>query len=209
MKGTAWWAYAACPAALLVLPAAMQTSEMDAFRAEASLYSAGPVSTGVRELNEIARLQVSERRRAFRLGKINTRLLHIDRDATSHSHTVEIEAVSPCDADVAAFLREVASRRPSSAKERWSMPFDENDVSVALWLSAGTHRVLLGADLKRHQDEQRGWGAVLGSPVRLNGQAGVFKVAHHGAVNAQHSGVWSTLLDEERIAVTGAKPRAM
>ncbi len=93
--------YAACPAALFVLPAALQTSEMDAFRAQAGHYGAGPVSTGVRELNEIASLQCSERRRAFRLGKINTRLLNIDCDATSHGQAVEIEAVSPCDADVA------------------------------------------------------------------------------------------------------------
>src|SRR5262249_47695351 len=87
-----------------------------------------------------------------------------------------------------------------TGSERWVMPFEANDISVAIWLSAGPHRVLLGADLERHADPQRGWGAVLGSPVRPAGRASVYKVAHHGAANAHQDEVWSTLLAEAPIA---------
>lgn len=190
--------YAACPAALMVLPAALRSSEMDAFRGEARRHSAGRVSSGVGELDDIAGLQAAEGRRAFRLGKINTRLLRLEPG--THGHAIEVEAVSPSDADVAAFLREVANRRPETASERWVMPFEANDISIALWLSVGSHRVLLGADLERHADRQRGWGAVLGSPVRPEGRAGVYKVAHHGAANAHDDAIWSMLLTETPIA---------
>jgi hypothetical protein len=190
--------YAACPEALMVLPAALRSSEMDAFRGEARLYGTGRVSSGVGELDEISLLQMTEHRRSFRLGKINARLLSLE--PRTHEHTVEVEAVSPSDADVVASLREVAGRRPGAGSERWVMPFEANDISVAIWLSVGPHRVLLGADLERHADPQRGWGAVLSSPVRLAGRAGLYKVAHHGAENAHHDEVWSTLLGEAPIA---------
>jgi beta-lactamase superfamily II metal-dependent hydrolase len=192
--------YAECPGALMVLPGAMNSHEMDALRAEAGRYTTERVSSGVRELNEIARVRSIDHRPEFRFGKINTRLLRIESGESSHGCVVEVEAISPSDADVAAFLREVARRPPPSSEQRWVMPFDENDVSIALWLSVGGHRMLLGADLKRHRDEQRGWGAVLRSPAPVNGQAGVYKVAHHGAINAHHDQIWSTLLMETPIA---------
>jgi beta-lactamase superfamily II metal-dependent hydrolase len=188
--------YEACPAALLVVPQAMNSDEMNAFRREAQRYAIGTVSSGVDELEAIVSRQAAESRHEFRLAKINNRLLSVPAASLTHGLPVDIEALSPSDRDVAAFVRELAAQAAETTKGRWAMPFDENDVSVALWVSIGPHRVLLGADLTAYADQTRGWGAVLTSSAPLSGRAGIFKVPHHGSANAHHDGVWSTLLTQ-------------
>ncbi len=77
-------------------------------------------------------------------------------------------------------------------------------------MTLGDRSVLLGADLLAGP-EGCGWRAVLATHSPLH-RADLYKVAHHGAPNAHHDGIWSDLLNNQPLAVlapyrAGARPR--
>ena len=183
--------YRAAPNATLAMPQAMNKAEVSAFVNRVAVGGSGRISSGVQELNNIAVIQKETGRAAIRLAKANTVLLR--ETGMSHGHVVDVEAVSPSDADVQAFITALATMPLIQSGQR-VMPFSQNDVSVALWLSVGSHRLLLGADLEESGNEQRGWQAVLNSPAPLTGRASVIKIPHHGSHNGHYQPVWDTLL---------------
>ena len=137
--------YRAAPNATLAMPQAMNKAEVRAFVNRVAVGGSARISSGVQELNNIAIIQKDTGRAAIRLAKANTVLL---REAgMSHGHTVDVEAVSPSDTDVHAFVTSLATMPLTQSGQR-VMPFSQNDVSVALWISVGSHRLLLGADLE-------------------------------------------------------------
>lgn len=189
--------YHQAPNALLAMPQAMNADEVTAFIARAAGGGSEKISSGVQELNKIADIQQTEGRASIRLAKVNTVLLRVLE--MSHRHPVSVEAVSPNDADVQAFITSLAAA-PLIQPGRRVMPFSQNDVSVALWISVGPHNLLLGADLENSGDPQRGWQAVLNSPAPLAGCASFIKIPHHGSQNGHHQPVWDTLLSKEPFA---------
>ncbi len=185
--------------ARLIVPIAMRSKELEAFQARARKGGTEKISSGVRELDRIAIVQRDEKRTALKAVVANTVLLRTSPDDLSHGHTVSIEALSPSHADVEAFLRSVsaAGDPPSGGRVE---PFSQNDVSIAIWVSIGEHRILLGADLETTTNPERGWDAVLHSSAKLDGKAGVLKVPHHGSQNGHHPSVWTDLLIPEPVA---------
>jgi len=190
--------YGAATNATLAMPQAMSKAEVKAFVNLVAVGGSERISSGVQELNNIASIQKDTGRAAIRLAKANTMLIR--ESGLSHGHAVDVEAVSPSDADVHAFISSLAALPLLQPGQR-VMPFSQNDVSVALWISVGQHRLLLGADLEESGNAQRGWQAVLNSPAPLKGRAAVIKIPHHGSRNGHHQPVWDTLLSTEPLAV--------
>jgi glyoxylase-like metal-dependent hydrolase (beta-lactamase superfamily II) len=94
--------YREAPNAVLSMPQAMSTHEVQAFIRDAARGGSENISSGVSELQAIATIRHDEGRPPFRLAKANNLLLR--ENALSHGHSVAVEAVSPHDADVQAFL---------------------------------------------------------------------------------------------------------
>jgi hypothetical protein len=181
--------------AVMSMPQAMISQEVDAFIERVQLGGTERVSSGVRELATIANIQGNEGRSAIRLAKINTVLFRTPA-ALSHGGTVTVEAISPNDFDIAAFIASLATVH--NVPGRRVMPFDRNDISVALWISIGSsNHLLLGADLENSDNTQRGWHAVLNSPAPISGRASFIKIPHHGSENGHHEPVWDDLLTNE------------
>ena len=190
-------AYGVAPNATLAVPLAMSRTEVAAFLANARNGGSERLSSGVKELDDLAITRHEQRRQPIRLAKANNVLLRYDK--LTHGQVVAVEAISPCDADVEAFVAFLAGTpRPSQGQRL--MPFDRNDVSVALWVSIGEHRVLLGADLESTAETERGWHAVLASPARPSGGAAMIKIPHHGSSNAHHQPLWDEMLTREPLA---------
>jgi hypothetical protein len=189
--------YRQAPNAVFAMPQAMTFSEVQAFIAQARVGGSEKISSGVQELDKIATFQRGEARGPFRLAKTNTVLLRIP--GLSHGHPVSVEALSPNDKDVQAFVSSLAGAPPIRPGRR-IMPFEQNDVSVALWISVAPLYLLVGADLENSSDEQRGWHAVLHSPAPLAGRASFIKIPHHGSQNGHHQPVWDNLLVEDPFA---------
>ena len=190
-------AYREAPNTVLAMPQAMSTQEVHAFIRDAARGGSERISSGVSELQAIATIRHDKGDDRSDSAKANNVLLR--ENALSHGHSVAVEAISPHDADVQAFLTTLASFSPVGPGQR-VMPFEQNDVSVAVWISVGPHRLLLGADLENSASVYRGWQAVLNSPAAVSGRASFIKIPHHGSANAHHQHIWDTLLEDQPLA---------
>jgi hypothetical protein len=66
-----------------------------------------------------------------------------------------------------------------------------NLVSSALWISAGSLKLLLGSDVEIGSDEQVGWRGIVNNPNRPDLRINTLKVAHHGSRNAHYDPAWT------------------
>jgi len=71
---------------------------------------------------------------------------------------------------------------------------ERNHNAVALWVRCGDRKILLGADLEECGHPNLGWQAVLKCKIFPNGQAGIFKIPHHGSPNGDHEPIWSQIV---------------
>ena len=114
---------------------------------------------------------------------------------------LRILALSPSDTTVEVALREIAQLIQKPGAALLDLPSQSpNHASVVVWVEAGDRRALLGADLEQHANSERGWFAVLNAhsdPVRGT----IFKVPHHGSVNADCPDVWSKVLERDVVAL--------
>lgn len=125
------------------------------------------------------------------------------RGATATAPECEVLALSPSPASVMDALAALAVRLPDALDD---VPYEvdepmPNEAAVALAVRVGNACVLLGSDLENLAPTDRGWKAVLASPIQPGGPAAVFKVAHHGSYNADHDDLWTQLLQPEPWAV--------
>ena len=185
-------AYELATNAILAMPIAMASSQLEAFRNAARPSGSEHFSSGVAELDQIAIIRDRDQRRPLSAAIANRDLLGYNPNDLTHGQRVLIKALSPSDADTQTFLRQVSYAPRPQAGQR-AEPFDDNAISVAVWVSVGPHRILLGADLEISSDPNCGWQAVLSSPVPLDGQASLIKIPHHGSSNGHHQVVWDTL----------------
>lgn len=129
----------------------------------------------------------------------NRELLHLAGGA--HSFPAAVTAVSPSDGTVKLALNDIATLIPRVGDLQTRITNQApNRTSVALWVEAGTRRVLLGADLEHTHHSGEGWMAVLASHSDPT-TATLFKVPHHGSPNADCPEVWARMLVPNPIAI--------
>jgi Metallo-beta-lactamase superfamily len=121
---------------------------------------------------------------------------------SGHGAHCTVTTLSPSDKQFQKFLGALGEMAPIPrvAKRRIGDQ-DQNDLSVALLVSAGPQSILLGADLKETGDVELGWSAVLqigGLPKRTGR---IFKIPHHGSANGNCDDVWEQLLVENPVAI--------
>ncbi len=188
--------YTEARSATLALPATLNDDQMRAFCEQLREAGSERISSGVQELRAIARERSTKCRKAFRLAKANTNLV---RFVNSLGYETKVEALSPSDQDAQVFIQRLAELPPLAPGAR-AEPFEENDISVAIWVSIKNYSILLGGDLENSSDAERGWKAVIASPAAVCGKAAVIKVPHHGSDNAHSEEVWEKLLEENPLA---------
>lgn len=121
------------------------------------------------------------------------------RPASNGIPAASIRSLSPSD-EAELRARDVLAEATATAGSRRRLAaFDPNEMSVALWVQVGDQAALLGADLERGP-VGCGWEAVLATHAPAS-KASIFKVPHHGSVNAEHAGVWADLLSGDVISV--------
>jgi beta-lactamase superfamily II metal-dependent hydrolase len=122
----------------------------------------------------------------------------------------QVMALSPSHQAVTRSLQALAASMKTAGQTPKLTDIDPNEFAVALWVSAGSHQFLLGADLLRGPSGS-GWTAIL-DWHRPELPASIFKVPHHGAPNAHHDDVWARLVAPDAIAIlapyrAGVHPR--
>lgn len=185
------------------------------YRLIASRGRALTTSSGIDEFDEI--LEILKARApagARRIGvgpdwsTANQRLFQ--REAGQGILPAEVYALSPSPSSVTlGFLEIAAQQPPAGTRNRRLVSQSPNEASVALHVRVGHSCALLGADLENSNDPNVGWRAIVGSAARPQGRAKILKVAHHGSPNADHPGVWPTMLTEGPLSLVAPYSRGV
>ncbi|NKC16741.1 MAG: MBL fold metallo-hydrolase [Gammaproteobacteria bacterium] len=131
-----------------------------------------------------------------------------EREVSVSGADAEFHSLSPSDASILAARLGLSALLPvEGTPKRRVAALSPNHAAVAAWLRVGPHTVLLGSDLEETSNPLAGWSAILTSTTRPSGNASVFKVAHHGSHNGDHSGIWTNLLCANPLAVVTPFPR--
>jgi hypothetical protein len=171
----------------------------------ASVYTKRPLTTESAGPAEIYQtLKILRERGQFPVHAVADRpLFKVNRTASGEIQC-GVTALSPSDGELKRFLASIAAlmpqAQPATTKIRLPNP-EQNDLSVALWVTIGDVQLLLGADVEEHGVAGRGWTAILASATRPDGLASLFKISHHGSVNGHHDGIWSNMLERAPFAV--------
>lgn len=126
---------------------------------------------------------------------------------------VKVHALSPSAQTVTDAMVGFARTIPDISKG--IQPFSNvtpNDESIALLVETKDIHLLLGGDLQSGANPQRGWQAVVASPIRPQIRSCGYKVAHHGADNGDIDAIWTKLNEKNPHALLtpyagGPKPR--
>ena len=155
------------------------------------------ISSGVDEFGKIFET-IARRRSTALLASACSRLFLRSRSGNGHPFDVELWALSPTNATVAAYVQQLSvliGRRNAGA----CVPdFNPNHVAVVTQLLAGTDSVLLGNDLEN--SGTFGWSFVLADGTRPQTRSSAFKVSHHGGASGHDAAMWTTMLDSQAYA---------
>jgi beta-lactamase superfamily II metal-dependent hydrolase len=153
-----------------------------------------------RALAEYGRVwDIVQQRSAARGGMLPLKFASQERSLLVTDTGAKVMALSPSDQAHARSLQALADAFTAARSSRKIGYIDPNELAIALWIEVAGRTVLLGADLLKGP-AGCGWGAVLDFfyPAK---KATVYKVAHHGSVNAHHDGIWEQLLVENPVAL--------
>jgi hypothetical protein len=105
----------------------------------------------------------------------------------------EVWALSPSNEDVLNGYRHVSSSISNVINSEGAArvaALEPNDTSVVIAIESRSGSVLLGADLEHQSVRNRGWHAVMDLHAVPKSRSAVFKIPHHGSVNADCPEVW-------------------
>ena len=156
------------------------------------------LSPGAREFADV--LSVLRERRSAGSVVDGAKRFVLEGALVHRSPRCEVLALSPSSASVEHAVKAIARLLPSHLQPHLRVPAPkQNAASVALWVNGISGTALLGADLEWHENDDRGWGAVLA--LAPEGIAGLVKVPHHGGASAHDERMWSVLLAPEPAAM--------
>jgi len=187
----------ACPNAQVYISSALAAQEFFAFAEDQAKVEISGRSA-VHELRQVVA--------RWEAGTLDVETAGANRRLWQRGEPLEAEiwAVSPSSESHRRMLAAFADAVTSDAEYATSaVNLDEqNEVSVALWISVGGCRILLGADLEASESRRLGWSAVVRlDPPPWDAKAEVFKVPHHGSDDADDEQVWGELLTAQPFAL--------
>lgn len=176
----------------MVCPAAFRNNE---FLTLVAAYADGAMmlQTGVREMAEMLAL-LNQRGTHVRLASENRLLLR--------SNGCELYALSPSDASTIAALTHIAAQMPQAMQSKVAVAEPtHNHLSVALLAIYADSAILLGGDVLRFNDRNRGWLRIVDLCAESNHPiSDVVKIPHHGSPGADSQEMWNHLLSPRPIA---------
>lgn len=110
-------------------------------------------------------------------------------------------ALSPSPRSIKDFHVELGQLLTDFGTSNTAMPKNTpNDKSVALLLSFGNHRVLLGADLEQGSSDKNGWKHIVNHCIVIDDiKANLFKISHHGSSTGYIKEIFDVLVNNDGI----------
>lgn len=122
-----------------------------------------------------------------------------DRRLFKSSNGTTVYTMSPGDDQVAQFIADIGGKMIAMKGGQNPSDSDPNHTAIVLMLNFPGRRVLLGADLE--EQHVRGWSTIIASSKVERDSIQLFKIPHHGSLNAHHQGFWTDHISAECLAV--------
>ena len=199
--------FSSCSNAEFICSAALHNKE---FLELVEIYGNCVISgdSGIKEFHEILNemLERSQKNKTNYTPKFAIADRHIwkniFKDKSGKTVTANLYALSPGDSAIVSTKLDIIKYMPSQNKYPRPIPaITPNHASVVLWFSFNDINILLGSDLEEKDNPNKGWSVIIESKTRPDGKASLYKVAHHGSINAYHPQIWKELLTDSPIAV--------
>lgn len=121
---------------------------------------------------------------------LNDRLLY-EKD------NIGIKALSPQDSEVWNYISDL-NKKLFDSGVGYDIP-DNNELSIALLLKYQEKGILLGSDLENGKNPNTCWKGIVDNYTDV--KSDIFKIPHHGSVNAHNKDVWDAMLDSFPISI--------
>jgi len=194
-----------CESARLVVSTALSTTQ---FLKLVSLYTRRitDTSAGLDEFGRVfailnSRKETGNTLYTAKLASSNRILYRGTLQLRNTTTPIIVSSLSPSDASMTKAMAAFADLLPEEEPRKRLSSVSPNHASVVLWIQVGHHQILLGADMERTNDTETGWSAIVDNSMVVSGVAGVFKVAHHGALSGHESRIWTEMLSDSPMAI--------
>lgn len=154
------------------------------------------LNSGAREFSTVFNLLEQEKRKLKRAVQDRTLLKKLLPD---HS-PLEVFTLFPSDGSIQFFEKQLEGIVKGAAPNRAFSTISPNHSSVVTVVKIGDDHICLGGDLENTTDDKMGWKAVLNAELLPQGTVSVFKVPHHGSVNAYCPEFWKEATAKNPIA---------
>jgi len=183
---------AKCVNADLCISSALGSQEFLAMAEGYNAINSSACSSGVREICDV--IAILEDRVPINAAP-NRPVFRLPATQAAHGYDCTITTLSPSDKQISKFRTEIAGLMPAPMRtQKRCTPQRPNHLSVVSLVEIGPESILLGADLEETNDPNTGWSAIVNSSARPLRRASVFKIPHHGSVNAHNRDVWNQML---------------
>lgn len=194
-----------CPNAKFCASGALSREEFLAFVLTFEEFNKIAAGSGVSELREVYRILMERRLTILPVkAAMNRKIFHSPADDSNGIEECNVWTLSPADKQIDLFLQSLTAFMPTikTTKFRAVEPADiENELSVVTWIQIGGFSILLGADLKETTDPDTGWSVIIDSAERPQSKACIYKVSHHGSINAHNDEIWTKMLSDQAYAI--------
>lgn len=115
----------------------------------------------------------------------------------------EVYSLTPSDAIIKEFGKELSTLITESSKSNIKIPFNSpNDKCTVLLVTVNNHSVLLGSDLENSQSNDRGWLCILDKSRSLhNKKVSLLKIPHHGSENSFEERLWNDVMIKDNVSM--------
>ncbi|MEZ5039528.1 MAG: MBL fold metallo-hydrolase [Saprospiraceae bacterium] len=155
-------------------------------------------NSGLNEFGNVIRSSIEKRSPLIRA--IQDRpLLELNTDDC----VIKVTALSPSDRAIEVFEQELAEILNDAYDLNLACKrISPNHSSIVLLVQIENTKILLGADLEIHADQNMGWNQVCkSSSISADNSVEVFKIPHHGSENGHYGPVWEKFISKDHIAI--------
>lgn len=190
-----------CKNARFVMPAVNDTKKfLQYVRLDYEKIKKGSESS-TREFNECVEI-VSKRAYKNIIRASSDKIIFSEKHIVESGKTIlfELFALSPSEAVVSHFDLELSNLMADFKLSKVVVPEKSaNEKSVALLIRSNEFSAILGADLEVGSKDDEGWKDIIKNSNSINSKAILYKIPHHGSINAYSEEIFNQLIDENAI----------
>lgn len=183
-----------CPNATFVCSQALEKKQFFILLGQSDMVSS--MNSGIKEFKTIFDLLKSRNQKITRA--IQDRILM--NSELPEGQKISVFSLSPSDNAIALFELQLKDLISELTPSQVVTPISPNHTSIVTVIQIGKTKICLGSDLENRKPQDNGWQAVTNAELTPGKTISVFKVPHHGSINAYYPPFWNKSMVQDPIA---------